>query len=244
MRFKLTIKRFERPYSNEFDEEFRYLCKALGFFEPIDKDKTASKIFKEILLSTQKGRGVSSTELSNSLEMSRGAVINQLNNLLDAGLVMKQGRDYIARSKSMFRLMDELERDVDRVFEELKFSAKDLDNRLTGNSKDISKNLPVSVQSDGLREQAHIHPENRTGQRKHYNVEVQDVLEETLKVFVKRKEIDEQGNIPVIIINEAGQRFATKLPASLTNQRIQKLVLSKLNSNAQLSSNSDLERFR
>ncbi len=129
-RFRLTIKKVEKPFSDRFDEEFNWLCSSLGFFEPIDKEKTAATVFKEIVKSTEKNKLLTSTQLAKKIHMSRGAIINHLNNLMRSGLIEREGRFYKARSKSIFRIIEELEEDIDRIFDKMKKTALDLDKEM------------------------------------------------------------------------------------------------------------------
>ena len=125
--FRITIRRVERPFQNGFDQQFAYLCQAFGMSSDKSDADSGFKVFKAIVLSTENGKGVSSTELSAQLKISRGAVINQLNNLLECGLIQRSGREYFARSRSMFRLMDELQQDVARMFNDFKQAALRID---------------------------------------------------------------------------------------------------------------------
>jgi len=127
-RFRITIRRVEQPFSSEFDEEFNFICRSLGFFEEIDKDKTASAIFREIVKNYEKGTLLSSTDLAKKVSMSRGSVINHLNNLINAGLVIKHGRFYIPRSKSVLRTLREVEEDIERIFRRMEETARRIDN--------------------------------------------------------------------------------------------------------------------
>ncbi|MDO8538652.1 MAG: winged helix-turn-helix domain-containing protein [archaeon] len=126
-RFRLMIRRIERPSRDSFEEEFNWLCKSLGFFEPIDKEKTASQIFMKIVKSTEQGKGISSTQLSESVEMSRGSIINHLNNLQEAGLIERDGRVYRTRASSVSGTIDELEADVMLVFQQMRKIATEID---------------------------------------------------------------------------------------------------------------------
>ena len=125
--FRIQVKKYEKPFSNDADDNLEWICRSLGFLEPIDKDKTAYSIFREILINAQKDRLLSSTELSRKVKMSRGSVINHLNRLQTAGLVMRQGKYYVPRSKSVFRMIQELEEDLDRIFKRMEETAKRLD---------------------------------------------------------------------------------------------------------------------
>jgi predicted transcriptional regulator len=126
--FRLVIRRIERPLTRDPAVEFNYLCESLGFFEPIDKEKTAASLFKEIVKSTENSKGITSIELIDTTGMSRGSVMNHLHNLQRAGLVQKQGRQYFARGRSMQHIVKELEEDVSRVFKNMEIIAKELDS--------------------------------------------------------------------------------------------------------------------
>lgn len=125
--FKIVIKRVERPFSGSLDEEFEWLCRSLGFFEPIDRAKTAASVFKEVVAATEKGKPLTSAQLAKRVEMSRGSVVNHLNNLQRSGLIVRQGRSYLARSRSVFRTIEEIEEDIERIFEKMKKTAREID---------------------------------------------------------------------------------------------------------------------
>jgi predicted transcriptional regulator len=125
--FKIVVRRVEKPFSTDIGEELDWICRSFGFFEPIDKEKTASSVFKAIVFAAEKGRPVSSTVLAQEVGMSRGSVINHLNNLIRSGLVVRQGRHYFPRSKSLFRMLEEIEEDIERVFARMKKTARQID---------------------------------------------------------------------------------------------------------------------
>jgi predicted transcriptional regulator len=128
--FQIVIRRVEQPFSRQIDEEFNWLLQCLGFFEPIDKGKTAALVFKELVKGTEARKLLTSTEISDRVGMSRGAVINHLNNLLRAGLILKIGSRYRARSKSMFRTIKEIQDEIDLVFKRMEETAKELDEEM------------------------------------------------------------------------------------------------------------------
>jgi predicted transcriptional regulator len=129
-KFKVVVRKVERPFKDDFDHQLSWICSSLGFFEPIDKDKNAAAVFKEIVLATENGEALSSTALAERIGMSRGAAINHLNNLLRSGLIEKNGRFYSARSRSMKRTIEEIEEDVDRIFSQLKKAAQEIDQQV------------------------------------------------------------------------------------------------------------------
>lgn len=125
--FKIVVRRVERPFSGSLEKEFEWLCQSLGFFEPIDRDKTASSLFRVVVAGTEKNKPLTSSQLAKRIGMSRGATVNHLNNLQRSGLVVRQGRVYAARSRSMFRTIEEIEEDIERVFEKMKKAAREID---------------------------------------------------------------------------------------------------------------------
>ncbi|MBN1941027.1 MAG: ArsR family transcriptional regulator, partial [Candidatus Diapherotrites archaeon] len=125
--FKVVVKRVEKPFKRNLDDELNWLCSSLGFFEPIDRDKTAASVFKAVVRSTEKGKPLGSTEISEKVKMSRGSVINHLNNLQRSGLIVRHGRFYVSRSPSMLRTVSEIEEDIDRIFEKMKRIAREID---------------------------------------------------------------------------------------------------------------------
>ncbi|OQA31063.1 MAG: HTH domain protein [archaeon ADurb.Bin336] len=135
-KFKIVIRKIERPFNPSFEHQLAWICSSLGFFEPIDKDKNAAAVFKEIILASEKGEALSSTELAERIGMSRGAVINHLNNLKRSGLIEKNKKYYSARSKSVKRTIEEIEEDIDRIFSQLKKTAEELDKQIGFDEKD------------------------------------------------------------------------------------------------------------
>jgi len=127
---KLTLHTVALPKNENFDEKVAWICSSLGFFEKIDKGKTAATIFKEIYLAGMLGRVVTSTTIAQKIGMSRGSVINHLNNLLNAGLVEKGGKYYFARHKTMQGIIDELEDDMLHTFLRIKRVAKEVDSEI------------------------------------------------------------------------------------------------------------------
>lgn len=133
--FRLVIRKIEPPFSSTTQSELDWICQSLGFFEEIDKDKTASAIFKEVVSATEKGVGLTSTAIAERVQMSRGAVINHLNNLIRSGLIVHEGRFYVSRSKSMERTISEIEEDIERIFDKMKARAKLIDQQIGQENK-------------------------------------------------------------------------------------------------------------
>jgi len=124
--FKLVIRKVERPFSGSPQQELDWICESFGFFGPGPREN-AAVVFKQIVNATEKGKGLSSTEIANKLHLSRGSAINHLNNLLSSGLIAKQGHYYFARSKSMYRTIEGIEDEIDLLFQKMKKAAMQID---------------------------------------------------------------------------------------------------------------------
>jgi len=126
--FKIVIRKIEQPFSAGFDQEFNWLCSSFGFLPMESQDDSgASQIFREIVVATEKGAPLTSTQIAEKVGMSRGATINHLNNLMRSGLVVKDGRFYLARSRSMYRTVQEIQEDIERIFKRMEETAKRID---------------------------------------------------------------------------------------------------------------------
>jgi predicted transcriptional regulator len=128
--FKITVRKVDSPIQDDFENNLVWICSSLGFFEEIDKEKNAARIWKEILLSSAQGQVLTSTSIAERIGMSRGSVINHLNNLTRAGLIQKGGRYYYARSASVKKIMEELEDEVSHIFSRLKNAGEKIDKEL------------------------------------------------------------------------------------------------------------------
>ena len=127
--FRLVIRKIEPPFSNDLETELEWICQTFGFFEPIDREKTAAAVFSQIVAATERGEALTSTAIAERVKMSRGSVINHLNNLQRSGLILKDGRFYSSRSRSMFRTIEEIEEDIDRIFDKMKQRAREIDKK-------------------------------------------------------------------------------------------------------------------
>lgn len=139
--FRIVIRRIEPPFEHGVEREMEWLCQSLGL-SPLNKDKSIIDIFKLIVKATEDGKGISSTEAAEKINLSRGAVIHHLNNLQLAGLVIKEGRNYFARSRSMVRTIQEVEEDIKRIFDRMQETAREID-RAFGMELDMTREKPL-----------------------------------------------------------------------------------------------------
>ncbi|KYC45747.1 MAG: hypothetical protein APG12_00602 [Candidatus Methanofastidiosum methylothiophilum] len=125
---KVVVRDLDAPFEDSPVEYIKWVCKSLGIFTGRDANKTAITLFRVIVEKSECNYGISSTELAEELCMSRGAVINQLNKLIECGLIRKSGRNYTLRGGNLTRTMMEIRGDFDRLFERLEKAETYMDN--------------------------------------------------------------------------------------------------------------------
>lgn len=130
---RIRIHSVERPVSNELEEQLEFICKAFGVFENEERDKTALSVFREIVELNRQNHFASSQSLQEEIQKSRGAIINQLNKLIETGIIVREKRVYKLRASSLERTIEEMQIDIERVFENAKKIAKQIDEEFCQN---------------------------------------------------------------------------------------------------------------
>ena len=119
------IRRLERPLEENLEKEIEWLCQCLGLSS--EEEKLPVDIFKTLLTHTCKGRPVSSTMLSKGKSVTRGAIVYHLNRFIQSRLVVRRGREYTLRDRTLTRTLDEVEEDVLRFLKRMKEIAEKID---------------------------------------------------------------------------------------------------------------------
>lgn len=133
MRFisqRITIIKIRKPAERTINQQLQWLGTSLGLFNLRDKNKSCFRIFIELLKSTKAKKPLSSDEIAEDLNLSRGTVIHHINRLMETGLVIHEGSKYLLRVDNLSDLINELEKDVQRTLDDLKEAAGNIDSRL------------------------------------------------------------------------------------------------------------------
>ena len=129
MERRITLISIPRP-QREINMELQWLGNALGLFNMRDKDKTCFRIFITLYRGTKSGHPFSSDELADHLAMSRGTVMHHVNKLMKSGIVIRNGARYVLRVEDLTTLVDEIKRDVDRMFVQMMDVAEDIEKQI------------------------------------------------------------------------------------------------------------------
>ena len=118
------------PPAVDYDIDLEWICRSFGFLEPRDKKKTAYRIFKALVETARYGKGLSSDELAEKLGLTRGTMVHHLNKMIKGGLVIYHESQYKLRGRSLKNTIEEIQRDINRVFENLYKVADTIDQTL------------------------------------------------------------------------------------------------------------------
>jgi hypothetical protein len=127
-RQQIVIRKLERPLEENFEKEVEWLCQCLGLSS--EEEKLPVDIFKTLLAQTYRGKPVSSTMLTKGKSVTRGAIVYHLNRFIQSGLVVRRGREYTLRDRTLTRTLDEVEEDVLRFLRRMKEIAEKIDEEV------------------------------------------------------------------------------------------------------------------
>ena len=127
---RITIVNIKKPRSQSLNEELQCVGSSLGLFNLRDKNSSCFRIFIELLKSAKTENPLSSDDLALHLNLSRGTVMHHINKLMEAGIVIHQGNQYLLRVHQLQSLIDELQKDLQRTLDDLKSAAKEIDDMM------------------------------------------------------------------------------------------------------------------
>jgi predicted transcriptional regulator len=127
---RITIVYEGKPGKYDINDLLQWYGASLGLFNLRDRDKSCFRIFIVLLRSLQKSKQLTSDEIAEKLNLSRGTVIHHLNRLMDSGIVISQRNKYFIDVKNLEELTEVIRGNMNTIFDDLKKIAKDIDDRL------------------------------------------------------------------------------------------------------------------
>ncbi len=127
---RITIIRTRRPREPNINEELQWLGGTLGLFNLRDKDKSCFRIFITLLRNVKNEMGLSSDQIAEQLNLTRGTVVHHLDKLMSSGIVLHDRNRYILSVENLEQLVDGVETNVKKTLSELRDIAKDVDDKL------------------------------------------------------------------------------------------------------------------
>ena len=127
---KVTIITSRKPHEKAINDELQWFGQSLGLFNIRDRDKSCFRVFIELLKSAKRRQPLSSDELAEKLDLTRGTVIHHISKLMESGIVVYAQKKYLLRVDSLKQLVNEIEKDIERACSDLREVAEDIDKRL------------------------------------------------------------------------------------------------------------------
>jgi predicted transcriptional regulator len=127
---RITIMNIRKPAQKNVNQELQWLGSSLGLFNLRDKDKSCFRLFIELIKNAKFGIPLSSDDLADRLNLSRGTIVHHLNKLIESGIVVQANRGYILRVDNLRALIDEVEKDLRRTCDDLRNMAEEIDDSL------------------------------------------------------------------------------------------------------------------
>ena len=127
---ELNLIKNKKPTGNDPNRDIIWLCESLGLITKRDKERNCFKVFSEIVKANKEKKYLTSEEINKTLKLSRSNVVHYLNKLIDSGLIIKVGSKYELREDNLILLVNEIEKDVRLIFEDLKRVALEVDKGL------------------------------------------------------------------------------------------------------------------
>ena len=128
---EIRIKKISTPAPGNINNDIDYICRSFGYFSPRDKQDTAGKIFRLLVKEAcEPNKCLSSDEIAEKLNLTRGAIIHHLNSFISAGLVIRERNRYRLRSTSLQKSIEEIREDIDRIMNEMMKIAMEIDKHL------------------------------------------------------------------------------------------------------------------
>ena len=124
---QIVIRYIAMPDAEDnLDEEIDWIYRCLGLGD--DRDEVGKLVFRAIVKAGKAGEGISSRDIMQFGEVTQAAIIYHLNLFQRTGLVIKEGRNYFLRAPTLEQTLSEMEDDMKRRFDQLKKTAKKIDD--------------------------------------------------------------------------------------------------------------------
>lgn len=127
---KVTIIRTSAPEEGTVNEKLQWMAGSLGLFTKRDKDRSCFRVFIEILRQTKNKEGLTSDELAERLNLSRGTVVYHLNRLESAGIIDSSRNKYYLSKNDLKSVVEDINKNLKLVLDDLEEQANKIDEML------------------------------------------------------------------------------------------------------------------
>ncbi len=136
---RITIIKTARPdNNNNINELLMWFSGSMGLFNLRDKDRSCFRVFLMLVRDLKQAKkGLSSDEIAEKTNLTRGTAVYHLNKLMESGIVSEQGNKYSLKVNSLKELVDSVRKEADNAFDSMREIAEDIDKQLDLNDKNF-----------------------------------------------------------------------------------------------------------
>jgi len=127
---RITVVHIRRGADPNVNQQLQWIGTSLGLFNLRDRDSSRFRIFIALVKGTRHAQPLSSDEIAERLQLSRGTVVHHLTKLMDTGIVVHEKGGYFLREANLSSMIKDIKRDTEAIFAELEEVAKEIDERL------------------------------------------------------------------------------------------------------------------
>ncbi len=128
--YQFVVRHVRAPIEINIEKDIEWFCESFGFKEPRDNSGTAISIFRQLLKTVHDDNGLTSTQISEQVGVTRGAVLHHLEKFQDSGIIIKRGQAYSLRTINLGEMVKEVEEDIKRTLEHIHDIATEIDDQL------------------------------------------------------------------------------------------------------------------
>lgn len=127
---KVTLIKIRTYHDDNINEELKWFGNSLGLFGLRDRDSSCFRIFITLVKSSRKNDPISSDQIAEKLNLTRGTVVHHLKKLMDSGIVLREKEGYLLRENSMENIVKDIQRDIQSIMADLENVAKEIDEKI------------------------------------------------------------------------------------------------------------------
>jgi len=127
---KKIIIYWHKSQGEDVNSQIKWLCQSLGLFPVRDYNSSMYRVFIELIKDAQSERHSSSDEIAMRVGLTRGTVVHHLNNLMNAGIVIRQDNYYVLKDKNVKQMIEGIREEINELFDQMDKIADNIDKHL------------------------------------------------------------------------------------------------------------------
>lgn len=127
---QIIINNIHRPKEKDLQKDVEWVCNSFGFSSRRDTSRSAIRILFDLLGKFADNTPIRSESVAESLGLTTGIVNHHVRNLAESGLLFREKKMIVLRGGSLKSAVEEMRKDTNRVFDQIKIIAEEIDETL------------------------------------------------------------------------------------------------------------------